>query len=422
MQRRCKITKAAVDNMRPPNGREAWLWDAEVRGFGVRARGDVRTYVLRYAAPGRPGASRWLTIGTHGRPWRPDPVTGKDRNLTADLARHEAVRLLGIRIDGRDPAGERELSASLPTFERFSIDRYMLEHSSVHKAAKSSKDDRRMLTKLIHPAFGKERIDRVTGSHVTRLHNAMKDTPFAANRCLSLVSHVFTMARVWGVLPATHANPCLDVRRFPEPKRKRYLSAAERPQIGAALAAAEAKGREPRKQRKKGEGATAYAIAALRVIMLSGARPDEIVRLRRAQLAELVNQKGKTGERGIYFDKHALAIMEALPPRSGNPFVFVGRRIGRHLTVTALSQLWKRIARGAGIDDVRLYDARHTFASVAVQQGLSLPIIGELLGHKRGETTQRYAHLADNPVRAASDEVSAEIAKALDRGPKVEAP
>lgn len=397
--------------MRPPKGREAWQWDSEVRGFGVRARGTVRTYVLRYAAPGRPGASRWLTIGTHGRPWRPDPATGHARVLTADLARDEAVRLLGAKIDGRDPAQMREAAASLPTVKVFS-ERYMLEYAAPHKP-KSIRMDRHYLDAGILPAMGKERLDQVGATHVTRLHNSMKGTPIAANRCLSLLSHLFTMARVWGVLPPGHPNPCADVRRFPENKRKRYLTAVERPLAGAALAAAEAKGQRPRKERKKGEGASVYAIAALRVLMLTGARPDEVVRLRRDQLAELVNQKGKTGERAMYFDKHALAIMEALPVVPGNPYVFVSRRHGRHLTAGSLSQLWKRIAVAAGMTDVRLYDVRHTFASVAVQRGLSLPIIGELLGHKRGETTQRYAHLSDEPVRAASDEVAAEIAAAL---------
>jgi integrase len=410
---RVKITKRTVEGLKAPKTGEAWLWDSDLRGFGVRARGARRTYLLRYPAPGRPQASRWVTIGHHGAPWRPDPATGNGRELTAELARDEALRLLGVLAGGGDPAQARDNVRGIPTLQVFGDTRYMPDHSDAKNAEKTARNNRRRLKDHIYPLLGKERLDRVTAAHVTRLHNSLKATPFEANRCLSLLSSMFNRAVLWRVLPAAHVNPCRGVAHFPERKRKRYLDAAERPLVGAALAAAEAKGRRPRSERKKGEGASAYAIAALRVLMLTGARPDEIVRLRRDQLAAVIDQKGKTGERPIFFGKAARAIIDALEVVPGNPYVFVGRRHGSHLTATGVSQLWKRIARAAGLDDVRLYDARHTFASVAIQRGKTLEEIGALLGHKKPETTQRYTHLADDPLRAANEEISDEIAAAF---------
>lgn len=290
----------------------------------------------------------------------------------------------------------------MPTLEAFARDRYLPDHSQARKATRSASGDSRMLDLHVVPQIGALQLDRIGPGEITRLHNRLKRTPFAANRVLSLLSHLFTKARAWGVVPPGHVNPCADVVRYPERKRKRYLSAEERTRVGAALATSTA---------------SPVAIAALRVLMLTGARPDEILRLRRDQIAAVIQQIGKTGERPIYFDRFAMEIILVLWPRpwppGGNPFVFPSRNRGRHLTATSLSHVWQALRVRAGVPDVRLYDLRHTFASVAVQQGLGLPIIGELLGHKRGETTARYAHLSDEPVRAASDDVSAEIAKAF---------
>jgi integrase len=258
-----------------------------------------------------------------------------------------------------------------------------------------------MFTLHVFPALGPDRMDRIGPSQITRLHNSLKATPFAANRVLSLLSHVFTKARQWAVLPAGHVNPCADVERFPERKRKRYLTATEQARVGQALTTVKA---------------SVYAVGALRVLALTGARPDEIVRLRRDQLTESVHQTGKTGERQIYLEKHAREIIAALPEVQGNPFVFVGRHGRGHVTATSLNHVWKVVRAQAGVLDVRLYDLRHTFAYVARRQGKSWPDIGALLGHRRPETTMRYAHIDDEAVQEASAEVGDAIAKALKPG------
>lgn len=410
-----RITKATVERLKAPAGGAAWLWDSELRGFGVRARGERHTYLLRYPAPGRPRASRWITIGHHGATWRPDPVTGKDRPLTAELARGEAIRLLGVLADGRDPAAARDNVRAIPTLQEFGDKRYLPDHADAKKSPRSAREDRRRLEQRIYPQLGKERLDRVTAAHVTRMHNSLRETPFEANRCLAVLSTLFNKAVLWRLLPPNHINPCRGITAFPEPKRKRYLSAEERALMGEALTVFLARGTSPfmKKLRKKGEGASIYAVAALRVLALTGARPDEIVRLRREQLAAVINQKAKTGERAIFASRDVRAIVDELPKVPGNPYVFAGRRRGRHLTATGLSQLWKRLARAAGIPDIRLYDARHTFASVAIQRGRTLEEIGALMGHTRPSTTQRYAHLADDPLRAANEDIAGEIARAM---------
>lgn len=321
-------------------------------------------------------------------------MTGAGRVLTAELAREEAMRLRG----SKDPAAAQGGQAGMPTLETFARGQYMPDHSHKRKAAKSAKGDLGMFTRHVFPVLGPDRMDRVGPSQITRLHNSLKGTPFAANRVLSLLSHTFAKARQWGVLPAGHVNPCEDIERFPEPKRKRYLTPEEMVRVGKALSTVKA---------------SVYAVGALRVLALTGARPDEIVRLRRDQLAEAVHQTGKTGERQIYLEKHARDLIAVLPVVAGNPFVFVGRHGRGHVTATSVNHVWKAVREAAGVPDVRLYDLRHTFASVARRQGKSWPDIGALLGHKRPETTARYAHIDDEAVQGASDEVAAEIARAL---------
>ncbi len=120
----------------------------------------------------------------------------------------------------------------------------------------------------------------------------------------------------------------------------------------------------------------------------------------------------KTGRKAIHLNAPALALLQTIPRLEGNPHVICGERPGRHLV--NIEKPWRRIRAAAKLDDVRLHDLRHSFASVAAAGGQSLIVIGKLLGHSQPATTARYAHLADDPVKAASDAVGRHIAAALD--------
>jgi integrase len=245
---------------------------------------------------------------------------------------------------------------------------------------------------------------------------------------VALLSHVFSIARRLGVVPRGHLNPCADVQDYPEPPRERRLSDAEMQRAGEAIAVAEEQGAKKARARTKGAPyASATAIAAIRTIIFTGARPGEIAALRLAELdlerARIIKAdwktKGKTRvqvQRVIPIPPPAVAILtvHVRGLRDDAEYVFPGRRSSPHITVFGLNGVWDRIRTYAGLGDVRLSDiGRHNFASVGVDDGYSLETIGKVLGHAQPRTTQRYAHMAASPAKRAADAIAEKIAAAM---------
>jgi integrase len=233
-------------------------------------------------------------------------------------------------------------------------------------------------------------------------------TPIRANRCLALLSTMLNYAERKGLLPPG-ANPCRHVERFPERQRERFLSEAEIARLGAVLTEAAQLGEH------------ASVVAALRLLIFTGCRLGEILTL---QWDDVDTERGclrlrdsKSGPRGVTLGAPALEVLAGLSRLDGNPYVLPGARDGGHYV--ALQKAWRRLRAKAKLDDVRIHDLRHSFASVGAGSGESLLIIGRLLGHSQASTTERYAHLADDPVRAAADRIGARIAAAM-RGGKAE--
>ncbi|WP_081871586.1 tyrosine-type recombinase/integrase [Parvularcula oceani] len=375
-----RITKRAVDAL--PAGERRW--DGELKGFGVqRTKGGTASYVLKFRAGGR---QRWLTIGKHGSPWTPD------------TARKEAQALLALVAQGKDPATEKLAARDRATFAAFA-ERYLAEHAERHKKASSVRDDRANLRNHLLPAFGARALDQITRQDVAKLHSSLADRPVAANRVLALLSHIFTMAQAWGEVP-DGTNPTRHIKKFKEVKRERYLSAEEFVRLGAALRQAEEQGSE-----------TPYAVALFRLLTFTAARCSEIRTARwewvDLQAGELRLPDSKTGRKTIHLSPPALEVLAALPREEGNPFVICGGKPGASLV--NYKDPWKRISEAARLDDVRPHDLRHSFASIAVAGGMSLPMIGALLGHTQAQTTARYAHLASDPLKAATAAVGTRI-------------
>jgi integrase len=395
-----KLTKRLVDAADGDSGKDTYLWDAELRGFGVRIQsaGGVKSFVLKYGM-GRRGQARKYTIGQVGAPW------------TVETARDEARRLLGLVASGVDPAQARAAGAAMPTIAEFA-ERYLREYAEPHKKALSVREDRGNLRRAILPDLGALRLDRITRADIARFHVARRDTPANANRCLALLSHMFTMAEKWGLRP-DNSNPCRHVERFRENKRERFLSEAELARLGTALAEVEAEGSE-----------APIAIAAIRLLVFTGCRVSEVLKLRWEHvtldtgLARLPDSK--TGAKTVVLNAPARELLAGLPRFDGNPYVIFGIRKGAHLT--DLQHPWQRIRGRAGLVDVRLHDLRHSFASVGASSGESLLIIGGLLGHTRATTTQRYAHLSQDPLRSASEAIGARIVTAMKGGAGDQAP
>jgi integrase len=258
-----------------------------------------------------------------------------------------------------------------------------------------------MIERHILPALGRRKLADANRADVQRLHHKLRETPFYANRVLALLSKIFNLAEAWGLRP-DGTNPCRHVTRYKEPARARFVSEVELARLGAVLAQAEHEGTE-----------APAAIAAVRLLVLTGCRLGEILTLRweHADLerGELRLPESKTGPKTVPLNAPARELLAGLA-RDQSGFVIPGRKRGRHLV--NLEKPWCRLRERAGLADVRLHDLRHSFASIGAGGGLSLPVIGALLGHTQAATTKKYAHLADDPLRAASELIGRRIAAA----------
>lgn len=416
------ITKKAVAEADVEQGGELWLWDVVVKGFGLRVRRNSKRlrkdYYFRYGA-GKRGRSRKQAIGEHGHAWRPDPDTGLPRVLTTDLARKEAERLRGLVVDRQDPAAVRTASSRIPTLADYDKERYAPFASKKKKASSRGKEIDLMADIL--PRLGSRRLDRIGPLDIEQLHLAHERTPVKANRMLSLLSHMFTMARTWRVLPADHVNPCRDIQRYPEAPHERLLEEAELARVAEVMAAAETAAREEPKNRLRKLAVSSAAIGALRMIIFTGARPGEIVSLARSEVNEprrvIMKRdwktRGKTRVstvRVIHLSAEAFAVYQEQAAIAGNPYVFPGHIKGTHLTIGGLEGVWQRIRAEAGLDDVRIGDlGRHGYATAGLGLGYSLDTIGRLLGHTQASTTARYAHLAAGPAQDATAAISKKL-------------
>ena len=212
------------------------------------------------------------------------------------------------------------------------------------------------------------------------------------------IMKMFSLAEAWGMAPEG-ANPCRGVRKYRERRRERFLSPDEYRRLGAMLA--EAEGR-----------ASPHALAALRLLMLTGCRLGEILTLRWDDVdraaGEFRLRDGKTGARMVPLTPTAEAVLDGIPREPGNPWVIAGRAPGTRLA--SLTAEWYRIRARAGLGDVRIHDLRHSFASRALALGESLPMIGKLLGHNQVETTARYAHLARDSIHESAARIADSLA------------
>jgi integrase len=374
------LTLGVIKAMQPASR----VWDqgtGAAPGFHARRqKGDAITYMLKYHVGGQ---ARWHTIGRHGAPWTPE------------TARKEARRLLGLVASGGDPAGTKAAVKAAPTLADLAA-RFLAEYAEAKRKASTAKEYRRLLENVIIPTLGKQKVAQLTRADVARFHHSHRGTPIEANRALALLSTLFNWADSVGERP-DGSNPCRHVERFPQRSRERFLSADELTRLGEALAAWEG---------------SPYAAAAIKLLVFTGARLGEILGLEwewiNFERGEARLPDSKTGAKTLHLPAPALEVLAGLPRREGVPYVLGGKR-----GTTFVEEPWRRIRKAAGLDDVRLHDLRHSFASVAAAGGMGLPIIGKMLGHTQAQTTQRYAHLASDPVKAAAAQVADKIAAAM---------
>jgi integrase len=410
---RAKITKRVVDAAQ--NRSATYLIrDSEVKGFAlVVTPAGAKSYAVDYRmGSGRGAPKRRLTIGKHGSPWTPE------------MARAEAKRLLAEVAAGRDPAAKRQGERNALTFGDL-INLYLAEGAG-HKKASTLKADRGRIEHHLRPLLGKLRADRVGRAEVERMRNAVvagktaqriaggeKRRPGsvavggkgAAAQCVALVSSIYAFAIGRGLCVD---NPARGVKKAQVRKVERFLSEAELARLAEVLELETEKSGNP------------YPPAAIKLLLLTGCRKSEIVNLRWDHVdferEYLRLPDSKSGAKVVYLNAPARALLRELPRLAASPRVIPAMRA--ESAAPAIDKVWSRVRKRAELSDVRLHDLRHSFASVGAIGGLSLPVIGALLGHKHSSTTARYTHLSADPLRAANEAVGARIEAAMRRGRK----
>src|SRR5512134_226945 len=381
-----KLTKRTIEALAPRDV-DYIAWDNDIPGFGVRVMPSGRkSFVLQYRAGRR---SRRM-------------VLGYVNVVTPEQARAMAIQHLAALRQGVDPLGERDTGRDAVTVKDLAA-RFDREHIAVHLKPSTQKEYRRSLKKFILPFFGNRPIAEVSREEVARFHHKYRRVPYQANRCLEILSKMFNLAELWG-LRSDGSNPRKHIKKYREEARERFLSAAELRRVGQVLEEMEAERLE-----------MPSAIAAVRLLILTGCRLNEIMTLKWSYVdlaAGTLNlPDSKTGAKVVHIGKPAGEVLRRIPALPRNPWVITGKLPGSRLS--DLQPFWQRVRARAGLKDARIHDLRHTFASAAVAAGQGLPMIGKLLGHTQVATTARYAHLAADPVKAAAEQVSAAIAKAV---------
>lgn len=392
------------------------IWDSDLKGFGLRVEpSGTKTYVVRYrVGGGRRGTLRQFKIG-------------RANKLTPDEARDEAKKILALAETGKDPQAERVEARNALTVAEL-CDLYMAEGVATKKASTLNLD-RIRVAGHIKPLLGSKKITELGSGDVERMMNAIADGRVkaaalakaedeaaepqlakpgsrvrggktAATKTVKLLRAIFNFAIARKLCAE---NPCAGVKVFADGKRDRFLSPAEMGRLGDALTAAIAGGAHP------------HHIAIIRLLALTGARKNEIAQLKWSAVDALPGflqlEDSKTGRKAIRLGAAAQEVLADIP-RTKSPYVFPDPR-DPMLPIRNLDWAWVGIRKRAGMEDLRIHDLRHSFASFAVAGGSGLYLVGKMLGHSHVATTSRYAHLADDPVKAAADKVSRAVEAAL---------
>ena len=375
-RRSIKLTKRSVDAIKA-NGNDIVYWDRELTGFGLRVRKSGRkNYVMQTRVDGK---LRWFTIGQHG-PYTPEE------------ARNEALEILSKAKKGVDQRTNSR-STPKPTMADLSK-RFLEEYVPNHCKGNTPREYGRLTKCHIDPNIGHLLVSEIQRKEIAELHHNLRKSPYQANRVLAVISKMLSVAEIWNWRP-DGSNPCRNIKHFKEQKRERFLSETEIEELGKVL--------------REAEEEMPSAVTAFRLLLLTGCRLSEIRDLEWVNVKEdhIDLPDSKTGGRIVPLGPEARTVLAAIPREENNPWVIAGRLPGTHLT--DLQRPWRRIRKRAGLEDVRIHDIRHSFASRALALGESLSMIGKLLGHTDVQTTARYAHLARESIQSAASRVTGSI-------------
>jgi integrase len=386
-----KLTDAFLGAL-APDGRDRTYSDSRLSRFKARVTPAGAILLLAKVRIG--GREQKVPIGRYP-------------HVTVAQAREEALQILADARRGIDPAIERKARAAVAGEMTVSelADKWMADYVRPKLKPRTVSDYERLLCQHILPALAALSVARVNRPDVERLHLAMARTPRRANYTISTAHVLFNYAIDLGLRPPG-SNPARRIKRYRERKVERFLSEAEIARAAEGITAAERAG-------KIGP----HGAAGVRLALFSGARSGEVTA---AQWAHVDWQRklirlpdSKTNEpRTIHLSDAAIEVLRTIP-RFG-PYIIAGAKEGE--PYKNLGRAWIVARTYAGLQDVRLHDLRHSYASLAAGRGVSLQMIGKLLGHRHQATTQRYAHLARDAVSAINDELGAAMTAAIEKG------
>jgi len=380
-----RITEKVIRSLNAPRSGSRILYDDETPGFGVRITANaVISFVLDYRINGR---KRRYTLGRYPE-------------LSATAARQEAIQVRGALRLGEDPLAEKEHRRDAPTVADL-FDDFMERHSKIYLRPNSIRCYEVMGRNIVLPRLGRMKVADLRRRDVEELHQSLKDTPYHANRARALLSKMMSLAKRW---EWRTDNPCEGVPKFHEEKRDRWLSTEEIERLCDAL-----------------DNHPNQSVAnAIRLMLLTGARRGEVLTAVwddfNFELGVWTKPSHHTKQKRtehVPLSPPAVQLLVSMKEKSASHYLFPGEVPGKPLQ--EIKRAWSAVCKHAKLANVRLHDLRHTYASHLVSSGMSLPIVGRLLGHTQPQTTARYAHLADDPLRQATNRFASIVAAARSR-------
>ena len=356
-----RLTQRRVDTLRPRKSVRN-VRDAELKGYGVRIM---------------PSGTKRYCIHSQHRGHRVWKIVGDAAVMTETDARARARSMLAALRDDRDIEAEVSGNALFETVAEEVFSRYGRRWKPRTLAV-----NRCYLRKQILPFFEGRPIAEIDREEVQRWFRSLHATPAAANRSAPILSVIMQQAEALGYRP-DDGNPCKDIRRYRQKRSERFLSPEEYRRLGMAL--------------DRHEALQPFRVAALRLLLLTGCRKSEIITLewRFYRDGRLYLADSKTGPRTVWLCEAAREVLDRLPRSSRWVFPIGDRRAPR----SWLDAFWIQLRAEAGLEDLRLHDTRHSYASMALSSGETIRTVGRLLGHEKAATTLKYAHLSDTAVR-----------------------